>query len=233
LGRFDDVLREAPAIRAWGETHSDAFVRLGVSEALTYVQIDRGGDETDPVELASLSRLLGYGYLLVYCGLLALERGELETANSLLHEARSDLDPGIAFDTIRLAVALDELELARPLATRPSSNVPSKRASLLAGSAVLAEYDRDFVRARDLYRSAANAYSQLGLLPGQALSLTGAGRCLLATGPAADAAIELHRARELWSQMGATRRLAEVDNLLDQGASDQPESASDMGAMGG
>ena len=57
-------------------------------------------------------------------------------------------------------------------------------------------------------------FMALKIAPERAYALQGLGRCLLALGKTGEGATQLGDARTLWRQMNATRRIAEIDELL-------------------
>ena len=70
-----------------------------------------------------------------------------------------------------------------------------------------------------LHREAAERWAGYGYVLGQASSLFGAGRCLLALGRPFEAASPLTDARELFKSLGATPSVERVDETLARATS--------------
>ncbi len=93
--------------------------------------------------------------------------------------------------------------------------------ALVGARAVLAEADGDPEAALSLFEEAAKGWADYGYVFGRGLALLGSARCLLALGRRTDATPVLHRARDIFTDLGAAPALAEVDGLLG----DQPAAA--------
>jgi hypothetical protein len=97
------------------------------------------------------------------------------------------------------------LHLVNPVAVLPHA--------LATVRAIQAERAGKGLEAAALYEDAAVRWERFTELPEQAHALLGQGRCLAAAGgPAAD--LPVRRARTLFDQMGARRRVDECDSLI-------------------
>jgi class 3 adenylate cyclase len=213
LGRFDEVVEAAGSILAWAAEHGDADTRFKTLWSLALVRIERGEPTVDPKELADLSRRLGFEDGLVLAAQLELDEGDAELARSLLSEGIAHVEPYFAFTTARVCVEVGLPELAGVLVDRVVKLRPVK-AERLATQATLAEARGDRVSACYDYEAAAESFGALEMTPAQAHASLGLGRCLLALGEIEDGTARLHDARALWERMKATRRIAEIDELL-------------------
>ena len=214
MGRFDEIVKSAEPILAWADNHQDAGTRFRVLWSLAVVQIERGEPAVDPLELADLSRRLGFEDGLVFAAQLVLDDGDSELASSLLSEGISHIQPGEAFKAARTCLEAGLLDLADGILASNVFRDPTERAAALGVKATLAEVRGEFVSARDDYAVAVSMFEELVRAPDQAHALQGLGRCLLALGDAHEGAARLKESRVLWEQMKAMRRIAEIDGLL-------------------
>ena len=84
----------------------------------------------------------------------------------------------------------------------------------MEASAFLAEAKGELAAASEEYTAAAALLQALEAALDQAHALQGLGRCLLALGDIGEGTAHLREARALWDEMKATRRIAEIDDLL-------------------
>jgi hypothetical protein len=151
-------------------------------------------------------------------GVLSYRKGDPVAAEAALLESVDRVGPLESFDVAELAVEVGLPDVARKLARRELSAVPWPRASQVAASGVIAEVDSDLVAAIDRFRSAAEAFRSMGLLPDQARALVRLGHALVTLGRADEGRERLTEARALWSAMRAQGRVAEIDDFLTDAA---------------
>ncbi len=224
MGRFDEVVQGAEPILAWAERHQDAQTRFKVLFSLAVVQIERGEPTVDPLELADLSRRLGFEDGLVFAAQLVLDDGDAELARTLLSEGISHIQPGEAFKAARTCLEAGLFDLAEGILGNVFRH-PMERAAALGVKATLAEVGGEFASARDDYAVAVGMFEELVLASDQAHALQGLGRCLLALGESEEGEARLRDARILWEKMKATPRIAEIDGLLATLANSDSPSA--------
>jgi hypothetical protein len=110
------------------------------------------------------------------------------------------------------------VDLARRLVRRNPA-VPGRPENIVTtGRALIAEAEGHPDEALAAFREADGRWAAYGSIPEQARALVGQGRCLIALGHPAEATEPLLSARELFSPLGASRPIAEIDDLLAQTA---------------
>jgi tetratricopeptide (TPR) repeat protein len=214
LGRFDEVVEGAGPILAWAAEHQDADTRFKALWSLAVVQIEWGEPAVDPQELADLSRRLGFEDALVLVAQLVFDEGDAALARSLLYEAIAHVEPTFAFTAARACVKAGLPELVETLLSRGVVRFRAEEAARLAAQAILAEAKGDQAAACRDYATAAEMFGALEMAPAQAHALQGLGRCLLVLGKSEEGESRLREARALWEDMKATRRIAEIDELM-------------------
>ena len=142
--------------------------------------------------------------------------GELDASTrefSVVHRSR------YLPEFVAIALADGESELARTLiesidleSGRPGHSVAAARAAFAEGTGMTDE-------ALALHEQAAERWAKYGFVLGQARSLHGAGRCLLALGRRQEAASRLREARDIYESLGARPLVAEVDETLARATS--------------
>jgi hypothetical protein len=120
-------------------------------------------------------------------------------------------------DFVDEAVKLGEVTLARQLVDGVSPQNPLYERCLAQAAARLVEADGENLTAARLFADAVAGWRGWGATWHLADSLLGRGRCLLAAGEP-DAADALREARAVYEQMGASARVVECDELMDQAA---------------
>ena len=114
----------------------------------------------------------------------------------------------------RATVRCDASDVGRSIVAGLTRPRPLERAAVLTFYGLIAEQDGDLADAERTLAAAASAWREFGDPLEESLALTDRGRCLLALGRPADAAIHLAGAREVLARLGARPALAEADELL-------------------
>jgi tetratricopeptide (TPR) repeat protein len=117
-------------------------------------------------------------------------------------------------EVVRIALALDDVSLARSLAGGIHTDWPLDDHARTTITALLAEAGGDIRRAAVAFADAAQRWHDFGVPYEEAQALLGQGRCLLALGTAAEAAGSLTGAREVFERLGAAPALVETEALL-------------------
>jgi class 3 adenylate cyclase/tetratricopeptide (TPR) repeat protein len=225
-GRFDEALSRAesilPLLRESGNRLFEHDVLAGQAVALD----ERGKDALAPaeraVEIARGTNDAAYLAFATWGAAPALiSAGRIDEARELLesvadspghdHAEYGHHVPGLC----RAAGALDDDDLLARLAAGVPGRLPRQQHALAMIQAMQAERAGEYIQGAALYADAADRWERFTELIEQAHALLGQGRCLSAVGdPAADAPIR--RARALFEQMGARRRIDECDTLIAQ-----------------
>jgi hypothetical protein len=212
LGRFDEVDDEVDGVVDWARASGNAFACAIALRALAAVDRFRGGSRVSLEEFERVERGAFGPRGLYPVAELAHARGEDDLARALLVEAASA--DGSRSWAVPLAVELGLIELAEGMIAHPPPG-PAVRAAerLLAEAAIAGAHGRTDM-ALEGYATAAAAFRDLGMLPDEALASGALGGLLVATGDRAQASARLRASRELWVTMGATPRVAEIDEIL-------------------
>jgi class 3 adenylate cyclase/tetratricopeptide (TPR) repeat protein len=117
---------------------------------------------------------------------------------------------------VRTALAIDDPDLAQQLVAGVEPRTPIAEHALTTVTAALAEADGNLQTAADGYADAAARWQQFGVVPEQAFTLLGQGRCLTALGQPAEATHALQQAHAIFAALQAAPALAETDTLLQQ-----------------
>ena len=115
---------------------------------------------------------------------------------------------------VRAALALGDRDLAARLRAGFEPRNPYAEHALFASGAALTEAQGDLEAACDAYAEAARRWERFEVSREQAYALLGQGRCLLALGRPADAAVALREGRRIFAALGTAPALAESDRLL-------------------
>jgi hypothetical protein len=105
--------------------------------------------------------------------------------------------------------------VAKQLLARSVAHYPAQQAAVHAATAILAEADSDFQTASSHYVESERIFAGLGAVPDRAYAQVGVGRCLLALGETSAGIARLTTVREVWEELRASRRVREVDVLLE------------------
>ncbi len=115
----------------------------------------------------------------------------------------------------RAAHALEDDDLLALLVAGVPEVVARQQHARMTVRAIQAERAGDHATAAALYANAADRWEQFTEVIEQAHALLGDGRCLVAAGDRG-ADMPLRRARALFDQMGARRRVDECDTMIAQ-----------------
>ena len=227
LGRWSEALRVGRRVATWLEEHGADYDRAEVEHRVAQVLLHRGEasaaegiverclaaarDTGDP-ELTASS--------LVTSALVAQRKQDRRRALRLARQAdaagraqpgsyRTELLP----DLVRIAVAAEDLRLARRLLEGPELKTARDEHAFVTARAVLAEGEGEFREAAALYRDATKRWATFGLLFEQGMGRLGEGRCLAAVG-APGASTALQRAQRVFARLGARPLLQITQELL-------------------
>ena len=215
LGAFDDVVQESSELLPWAEAHDDAFLRVVLLCALGSVDIARGTTYADPLEIADAARGIGAPFHADPGRRSRLGPRDEELARSLLKEALVEPSAGAwLYEATEVAVRVGEEDLVRDAVEEGPTATPLQRAGKAFALGMLHEADGEFEQAGGEFESAADGLARLGVRPGQGTALMGLGRCLVQLGRAEEAVSYLEEARQLWVEMGAMAKIADVDRML-------------------
>ncbi|MGZ4407876.1 MAG: ATP-binding protein [Gaiellaceae bacterium] len=223
-GRFDEGLAEAasvvPLLRESGNRLFEHDALAGQAVALD----EQGGEAIGVAErVLEIARATHDNAYLAFAAWAAapalLSAGRSAEARELLavvaenpghdHMEYAHHLPRLA----RAAAALDNDNLLDRLAAGVPVALPRQQHALLTVRAIQKERAGDYAEAAVLYEAAADRWQRFTELIEQAHALLGESRCLLALGDEG-ADVALRRARAVFEQMGARRRIDECDKLL-------------------
>ena len=225
LGQTEQALAEAGPLADQLQTVGD-IDHVSARALQLRLLAERGTSQRAPApdELVTVVREIG---LSEYTALaftaaaqLLLAQDQPEQAHALLQEldqlvpVRNDLVRPLLC-LLRVALALNDPQLAERLATGVEPITPLHEHALVSAHAQLAEAARRYADAAPLYHHAAERWQQFGNVPERAYALLGQGRCLTVLAKP-DADPPLREARELFASMGYQPALAETDQLLRQ-----------------
>ena len=212
LGRFDEVILEGEAILAHTRGSSDVLAKTFALLNLAQIEIHRGGSSVDLAGLEELVR----GTIPISLWMVAAAahaRGDDASAQALLAEAADfpqESIPAIA------SVCMDSglADLAEELLGRDARDASSDRVERAIAEAALARWRGDVTSSAEGFNKAARAFEELGMIVGEARALQGLGECLLQMGQTDEGRSSLGRAESRWRSMGASLRIAELEELL-------------------
>jgi tetratricopeptide (TPR) repeat protein len=229
LGRWDEVLAVADEVLAEAEARDWSQV-AGFSEPQRVkVLLNRGALDRalaasernllagravgDPqimvpaLEVQALVDVVGGNGKAAVDALLEIEQMASET---------TDLIVSFAEQLPRIACQAGDVDLARRLVDRNPALAGRPENIVITGRALIAEAEDRHDTALLAYREATERWVEYGSIPEQGQSLVDQGRCLIALGRPSEATEPLLAARELFSPLGASRSIAEIDDLLSQ-----------------
>ena len=117
-------------------------------------------------------------------------------------------------DAARILAQLGEYDRAEAVSGGPTSPIPLLHHQILASRAAIEEARGHTSDARALYQEVEPWWASHRCRYEHAEALLGAARCELLMGHSADAEARLHKARDTFSDLGATPLLDQVDALL-------------------
>ena len=224
-GRLDDGFAMAaaviPLLRKSGNRLFEHDALAGQAVALE----ERGEDALPPAEAAiAIARGTSDAAYLAFAAWAAapalIAAGRHGEARDLLAEVaggpvHDHMEYGHHLPRLaRAAHALDDGELIDELAAGVPETSRRQQNALVTVRALRTERAGDYVEAASLYADAADRWEQFTEVIEEGHALLGQARCLIAAGADADA--PLRRARDLFDEMGARRRIAECDALIAQ-----------------
>jgi class 3 adenylate cyclase len=212
LGRFDEVTLEAEAILAHTRGSSDLLAKTFTLLNLAQVELHRGGSSLDLAELEELVRgTIPMSLWIVAAA--AYARGDEASAQALLVEA-ADIAQGSIPPIASACIDAGLTALAEELLGRETRDTASDRAERAIAEAALARRRGDLTLSAERFSEAARAFEGLEMIVGEARALQGLGECLLQIDQTDEGLSSLHIAESLWRGMGATLRLAELEESL-------------------
>jgi tetratricopeptide (TPR) repeat protein len=229
LGRWDEVLTVADEVDAEAEARSWSQITGFASPVRGRVLLLRGdqaGARAVSADTLAAARQAGDPQLTIpaleLAALAAVAEGRTADAREALLEVEritAETTPLIvsgAADLIRIACATGEIALAQRLLDANLALPGRTENIVVTGRAAIAEAEGRLEDAAAGYRDAAERWQAYGVVPEHGFALIGQGRCQVALGRAAEAREPLLAARELFTRLGASLPLAEVDDLLAQ-----------------
>jgi predicted ATPase/class 3 adenylate cyclase len=224
LGQTEQALAEAGPLADQLQTVGD-IDHVSARALQLRLLAERGTPQHAPTpdELVTVVREIGLSAYIATtfaaAAQLLLAQDQPEQAHALLQEldqiaaVRNDFVRPLP-SLLRVALALDDPQLAERLAAGVEPANPLDEHVLASARAQLAEAAGDHAHASELYRDAAARWHEFGNVPERAYALLGLGRCLVALGEPAEQ--PLRQARDLLASMGYKPALAETDVLLRQ-----------------
>jgi len=119
---------------------------------------------------------------------------------------------------LRVLVSAGKIEKAVSFAHGVEVTATRDRYCVLTGRAILAEAQGRTEEARELYRQAVERWADYGFVLEEGQAHLGLARCLMALGNGSAATESLHRARAIFSRLGAVSLIQEVDGHLSEAA---------------
>jgi tetratricopeptide (TPR) repeat protein len=227
LGQLDEALAVAEEVIEWDRAQGGSLIAPVTAIPVANTLTMRGRLE-EAAELAAdfLPRIQEAGdpQILIpglhVAALVAIARGELETAARLARETRSIKSGNAAFrfyelaGLVRVLIRCGAREDAQKMVIGLEPRFVGERADVLSARAEIEEANEAFESGSTLYQEAAEVWSQLGNVIEQNHALLGEGRCLVQLGRTAEAGEPLRAAREAWASLGASALTAEADEWL-------------------
>ena len=224
-GDWDTLLGRANSVLAWDRARGTTQITRIALSLKVEILVDRGELEDAAViagELMPLARKAGDVQALMEAlpavARLALARGDLAQARSLIVQARDASSANPAWrshriaDCVRTALAANDIDLAADLLSRADTNVPRAKAAVASAQAALLEARDGAASAVKTYAEAVDRWRSFGHKVELAYALLGFGRCLLAL-RRHGAAAPLDESRAVFTEMGASECAAQVDAL--------------------
>jgi tetratricopeptide (TPR) repeat protein len=228
LGRWDDLVSIADEVIEWSEAAGSGLDEITARLWEAQVLILRGqvpqamsiADFMIPArEIADPQVLVP---AVVVSGLIALGEGRADEAIGLVEELDRAPDIGLGWyrehfvvDLVRLCVAAGDNSLASRLIEQAEAFTTRHRLSLASARAALLEALGTLEEASATYEEAIPEWTEYGHVVETGRALLGAGRCLTRMGHQ-DARRRLLRAKEIFTELGASVLLVEADAYLTE-----------------
>jgi tetratricopeptide (TPR) repeat protein len=226
LGRWDDLVSVADQVIQWSEAAGSGYDEITAQLWKAQVLILRGQRPraTSVADFMIPAREIADPQVLVpavvVSGLIALDEGRPDEAMRLIGDLDQAPDVGLGWyrehfivDLVRLCVAAGDLPLASQLIERAEAVTSRHRLSLASARAALQEGLGALEEAEAMYDEAVAEWTGYGHVFETGRALLGAGRCLTRT-RRRDARPQLLRAREIFTDLGASVLLAETEAYL-------------------
>ncbi len=218
-GRWDEVVEEAGALRAWASERGDASVRVSMDGHLSAVRIERGELTGSLDGLVAAGIEVGWPPV-TFAHVEAeadLARGDAEAARCVLEGALDATPEGEMSEVVsivRASLRAGSPALARRALAREGLPGAVVVAGVVAAQAMVSEAVGEARSAADGYADAVARWAEFGMVPEEAYALAGLGRCLLLLGETEEGIERLREARAIWERLRATPRIAEIDESL-------------------
>jgi class 3 adenylate cyclase/tetratricopeptide (TPR) repeat protein len=236
LGEWDGLLDVADRVTRWFQARGGGYFEVLARIFKYRVEVCRGSSRASATqEFLPVAREIGDVQVLIpglaVAALHEQVEGNLEAASLLIEEVedlaktRSDWYL-MAFlpDLVRLCLATDRLTAAESLLARMRVPPVQRENCLVAGQAMLAEYDARYDEASILFSDSAARWRGKGFVFELGQSLLGEGRCLTRL-KLPDATDRLIEAQTLFESLGAHPALVELQPWLDQALTVSPSGA--------
>jgi class 3 adenylate cyclase/tetratricopeptide (TPR) repeat protein len=234
LGEWDESLELAAEVAQWGREHRAAQVETFGLQTSALALLHRGHvmKATSTVErLLELAREIGDLQVLVPALVLGaavrMAASDGAAAVSLVREMAEITEDNLERrarhlpDATRVLISTGEVELGMTLVPHESSvHTTWARHSVLTARALLTEAGGNVEEAVALCEEAAKRWRDYGFVLEEGQAHLGLARCLIALGDRAAATEPLHKARAIFSGLGAIPLIEEADSYL------QAEAAS-------
>jgi class 3 adenylate cyclase/tetratricopeptide (TPR) repeat protein len=228
LGRWDDLVSIADEVVEWSEAAGSGYDEITAQLWKAQVLIWRGErpQETSIADFMIPAREIADPQVLVpavvVSGLIALDEGRPDEAMRLVEDLDQTPDVGLGWyrehfivDLVRLCVAAGDVTIASRLLERAEAVTARHRLSLESARATLQEALGATEEASVIYQEAASGWSAYGHVVETGPPLLGAGRGLAHVNRR-NARSQLLRAREIFTDLGASVLRAEVDACLSE-----------------
>jgi class 3 adenylate cyclase/tetratricopeptide (TPR) repeat protein len=233
LGHWDELLHRADQVFEFAERGGPSYMALvpGPQKALVLLERGAGADAATLVDEAlprarEAEDLQVLVPALAAAAAVAFSRGDLNEAAELADEVETATRSGASIyrarylpQLVSIALAAGKPELAAAFLDTGYPSTGRVAHAVVAAHAVAAEEAGDTDAALALHEDAASRWADHGFVLGQAESLLGVGRCLIALGRAHEAAAPLQAAREIFQRLGAEPSVLRADDLLARATS--------------
>jgi tetratricopeptide (TPR) repeat protein len=230
LGRWDELLVNASRLIAWSQDHEATFMESVSAVFKAHVLLHRGQtrdalslQETFLPLLRGMDELETLTPSLQVAALIQARSGDESSALGLVREFERKTGLASPYrarylpDVVRIVCAAGEPDYgSRLLVPEGDVSFARDRHAVVTAQAIVMEATGEVEQSVALYNDAARRWSEYGFLLEEGQALLGAGRCLIALGRPSVAAAPLHRARQIFTTLGAKPLLDETDGHLEQ-----------------